>query len=143
MSAPAGSIQQECVEGYLFAGTPVRLLIFRRPPDRGSIWVPISGKVDADDADWEAAIRRELREETGLASPKRLQALDWHVTFEGPEGGRWRLHAFGVEVEPGWNPRLSAEHDACAWVTPSEAVKRLHYEDNRGAVGRLLERMAP
>ncbi len=143
MSAPVGSIQQECVEGYLFAGAPVRLLVFRRPPARGSIWVPISGKVDPGDADWEAAIRRELREETGLRSPKRLVALDWHVTFEGPQGGTWRLHAFGVEVEPGWSPRLSAEHDTCEWVAPSEAVERLHYEDNRAAVGRLLERVGP
>lgn len=142
MSAPVGSIQQECVEGFLFAGRPMRLLLFRRPPARGSIWVPISGKVDASDADWAAAIRRELREETGLESPTRLIALDWHVTFEGPQGATWRLHAFGAEVDPDWIPRLSEEHDLYEWVTPSEAIERLHYADNRAAVGRLLERVS-
>lgn len=141
MSAPDGSIQQECVEGYLFAREPLSVLIFRRPPSRGSIWVPISGKVDAGDADWEAAIRRELAEETGLDAPRRLFSLDWHVVFEGPGGGTWRLHAFGVEIPSGWTPRLSAEHDAFAWVAPAEAVARLHYADNRAAIGRLLERI--
>ncbi|EQD63705.1 lipoate-protein ligase B [mine drainage metagenome] len=143
MTTPIGSIQQECVEGYLFARPPMRVMILRRPPARGSIWVPISGKVDAADSDWEATIRRELREETGLETPKRLFALDWHVTFEGPQGGTWRLHAFGVEVDPGWAPRLSEEHDRYAWMTPEEAVARLHYADNRTAMGRLLERVGP
>lgn len=137
------AVAQECVEGYLFAGWPVELLVFRRPPARGSIWVPISGKVEPADRDLESALRRELREETGLRAPRRVLPLDWQVSFLSPEGTTWRLHAFGVEVDRTFVPTLSPEHDAFAWLPTEEAVRRLHYEDNRGAVGRLVEVVRP
>ncbi|MCI4361518.1 MAG: NUDIX domain-containing protein [Thermoplasmata archaeon] len=59
-------IDQECVEAYIFSGRPPRLLVLRRPPDRGSIWVPVSGKVDPTDADFPSALAREVNEETGF-----------------------------------------------------------------------------
>jgi 8-oxo-dGTP pyrophosphatase MutT (NUDIX family) len=130
------------VEGYLFAQPPLRLLLFRRPPDRESIWVPVSGKVDAQDIGFESALRRELAEETGLTRPLRVFPLDWHVAFPGPDGRRWRLHAFGVEVPSGFDPVLSREHDRAEWVSPREAGERLHYADNREAVTRLLAKLA-
>jgi len=142
MSDP-GVVARECVEGYLFASPPVELLLFRRPPARGGIWVPISGKVDPSDADLQSALLRELFEETGLRSPRRIVPLDWHVRFRADNGETWRLHAYAVEVGRDFEPRLSHEHDAADWVGPEEAVRRLHFEDNRAAVHRLLERVAP
>ncbi len=139
---PDEPIARECVEGYLFSDHPLRCLLFRRPPTRGSIWVPVSGKVDPEDATLVAALLRELREETGLRAPLRLFALDWEVPFRADNGEVWRLHAYGVEVAPGFEPQLSGEHDAFEWVPPEEAARRLHYEDNREAIGRLVERMA-
>lgn len=141
-AAPAGPVAQECVEGYLYRRPPLELLVLRRPPSRGSIWVPVSGKVDPTDRDLEAALRRELTEETGLRRPAELWDLDWHVPFEGPDGATWRLHAYAVEVEAGFVPRLSGEHDAYAWLAPDEAERRLHYPDNREAVRRLLVRLS-
>ncbi len=138
MNGPGPIIARECVEGYLFAASPLALLIFRRPPSRGRIWVPVSGKVEPADADLESALRRELREETGLVAPRRVLSLDWHVPFPADNGETWRLHAYAVEVDPGFAPRLSAEHEAAEWVAPDEARRRLHYEDNRAAVDRLL-----
>ena len=142
MDEPPGPVVRECVEGYLFAEPPLELLLFRRPPARGRIWVPISGKVEASDPDFEAALRRELTEETGLADPRRLVALDWHVRFRADNGEVWRLHAFGVEVDRSFAPVLSAEHEAAEWTTPREAAQRLHFEDNRLAVERLVARLA-
>lgn len=104
--------------------------------------MPVSGKVESTDADLEAALRRELEEETGLTGPRRVVPLDWEVPFTADNGETWRLHAFGVEVDRSFRPELSAEHDASEWVTPGEAMARLHYEDNREAVRRLLERTA-
>jgi 8-oxo-dGTP pyrophosphatase MutT (NUDIX family) len=138
---PEGPIARECVEGYLFARPPLRLLIFRRPPTRGRIWVPISGKVEPQDPDLEAGLRRELSEETGLRRPTAITSLDWHVRFRADNGEIWRLHAYAVEVPASFEPRLSAEHEAAEWVDPDEAKRRLHYEDNRAAVDRLRERL--
>jgi len=138
---PEGPVARECVEGYLFARAPIALLLFRRPPERGRIWVPVSGKVDPSDTGLEPALRREIAEETGLSVAGPLLPLDWHVKFRADNGEIWRLHAYGVEVPRTFVPRLSAEHEAAEWVDPAEARRRLHYEDNRAAVDRLLERL--
>jgi 8-oxo-dGTP pyrophosphatase MutT (NUDIX family) len=138
VAADPTKVAQECVEGYLFHTPPLRMLIFRRPPSRGQIWVPVSGKVDPTDPDFLGALRRELIEETGIRDPTRVFPLDWHVTFEVSPGVTWRLHAYGVELPRELIPVLSVEHERFEWVAPEEAVKRLHYEDNREAVRRLV-----
>jgi 8-oxo-dGTP pyrophosphatase MutT (NUDIX family) len=132
------AISQECVEAYVFCTGPTRVLLLRRPPARGRIWVPVSGKVEPTDADYPAALRRELDEETGFREFVRVFALEWDVPFDGPDGRRWRLHAFGVELEGALPPRMSAEHEEFEWTDPARAVERLHYEDNREAVRRLV-----
>ncbi|HTT16088.1 MAG TPA: NUDIX domain-containing protein [Thermoplasmata archaeon] len=143
MTDPPEAIAQECVEGYLFRRAPLELLVLRRPPSRGSIWVPVSGKVDPGDRDLPSALLRELAEETGLADPRSVVDLDWHVTFPGPDGRPWRLHGYAVEVPADFSPRLSPEHEAFAWVTEAEALRRLHYDDNRDAVRRLVALLGP
>ncbi|HTT72658.1 MAG TPA: NUDIX domain-containing protein [Thermoplasmata archaeon] len=141
MTAPTAPIAQECVEGYLYAAPPLELLLFRRPPARGRIWVPVSGKVEPSDRSYEAALRRELSEETGLTDPARVDPLDWAVTFP-MEGALWRLHAYAVKVDRSFVPRLSSEHDASAWLPTDAAIARLHYDDNRAAVRRLAARLS-
>lgn len=142
MTDPAGPVAKECVEGYLFASPPLELLLFRRPPARGRIWVPVSGKVEPTDRDFPSALGREVEEETGLSlRPEELIDLDWHVPFRADNGETWRLHAFAVEVPRSFQPRLSREHEAAEWVSAEEAVRRLHFEDNRAAVERLRERL--
>ena len=141
MSASTDRIDRECVEGYLFASPPLELLLFRRPPERGRIWVPVSGKVEPEDRDFPAALCRELEEETGLRIPPTdLIDLDWQVPFRADNGKVWRLHAFALQVPRSFLPRLSAEHEAAEWVSVDEAVRRLHFDDNKAAVERLRER---
>ncbi len=143
MDEPDGPVARECVEGYLYAAPPLELLLFRRPPARGRVWVPVSGKVEASDPDLESALRRELEEETGLVRARRTIALDWHVRFRADNGEVWRLHAYGVEVDRSFRPRLSAEHEEYRWLSLAEGRRLLHFEDNRTAVDRLVERLAP
>ncbi len=139
---PDERIVRECIEGYLFARAPFSLLIFRRVPARGSIWVPIQGKVDPTDASLEAALQRELREETGLERPLSVLPLDWRVPFRTENGEVWRLHAYGVEVPRSFQPRLNDENERFEWVDPAEAERRLYFTDNRQAVARLRARLA-
>jgi dihydroneopterin triphosphate diphosphatase len=137
-----GPIARECVEGYVFVRSPLRLLVLRRPPSRRRIWVPVSGKVDPSDPDLLSALRRELKEETGFTAFRGIEPLDWHVTFRADNGETWRLHAYAVELDRPLSPVLSDEHEAFDWVPPQEALARLHYPDNREAVQRLVQRLA-
>ncbi|MFY9716653.1 MAG: NUDIX domain-containing protein [Thermoplasmata archaeon] len=141
MTAGLGPVLQECVEGYLYAAPPLELLIFRRPPARGRSWVPISGKVEPSDATFEAALARELEEETSLARNVKLEPLDWHVPFRADNGDTWRLHAYAVRVPRRFVPVLSAEHEAFEWVSADEAIRRLNFEDNQEAVRRLVTKL--
>jgi len=142
VSDDSGPIARECVEGYLFANPPLELLLFRRPPSRGRFWVPVSGKVEPTDHDFPSALCRELEEETGLrCRTSDLIDLDWQVPFRADNGETWRLHAFAVRVPRSFAPALSPEHETAEWVTAEEAVRRLHFEDNRAAVVRLRERL--
>lgn len=134
-------IDRECVEAYLYAEPPFELLLFRRPPSRGRVWVPVSGKVEPEDADFGSAVRREVAEETGLRLDGPLLDLDWHVPFEVTPGVWWRLHAYAARIPRVVSPRLSSEHETSEWVPAAEAVERLHYEDNREAVRRLAARL--
>ena len=145
MTGKKHRIDQECVEGYLFVRRPFRILLFRRPPSRDRIWVPISGKVDPADRSFSAAVRREIREETGFRRFRRVLPLRWVFDWRGTDGRRWRLHAFAVELPHRAAPRLSDEHDAFEWLDPESAIHRLHYPDNREALRRLVrwaERLA-
>jgi len=140
---PAPKVDQECVEGYLFASPPLELLLFRRPPSRGSFWVPVSGKVDPTDPDLPSALCREIEEETGRAvTPQELVDLDWVVSFPMEKGETWRLHAYAVPVPRTFRPRLSSEHDAFEWVAADAAISRLHFDDNQDAVRRLRDRLS-
>lgn len=106
------------------------------------MWVPVSGKVESTDADLEAAARRELAEETGIDRFVAMRPLDWEVVFDAPVGsGTWRLHGFEVELKREISPVLSLEHEAFEWVDADEAVRRLHFPDNREAVERLRRRV--
>lgn len=142
MTPELGPVARECVEGYLFVREPLRLLVLRRPPARGRIWVPVSGKVEPGDADHRSAVLREVDEETGLTEPRAVVPLDWHVPFRADNGEIWRLHAFGLEVAEPFVPTLGPEHDAYRWVGPEEAIATLHYPDNQGAVRRLVTLLA-
>jgi 8-oxo-dGTP pyrophosphatase MutT (NUDIX family) len=140
--AVEGRVVRECVEGYVFVARPVQILILRRPPHRqGGIWMSVAGKVEPSDPDLEAAVRREVREETGFGGPTRVTSLDWHVPFRADNGETWRLHAYALESPRPFTPTLSDEHVAFAWVAPDEAVRRLHYPDNHEAVRRLVARL--
>ncbi len=141
MTPGLGPVVRECVEGYLFGREPLEFLLLRRPPSRGSIWVPVSGKVEPTDADLETAVRREVLEETGLSTPRSVFPLDWHVPFRADNGETWRLHAYGIEVAERFTPRLGPEHDAFRWVPLETALSELHFPDNREAVRRLVGRL--
>ena len=141
MSGRRARIDRECIEGFVYHREPLEILLFRRRPARGRIWVPIQGKVEDSDPNLTAALRRELAEETGFRRFRSVSPLHWVVRFRGLNGKLWRLHAFAVELPGRRSPRLNEEHDRFEWLDPREALRRLHYPDNRAALRRLVRRV--
>ena len=118
---PQASVQVQIVrpgrQGY-------ELLALHRSVARGDFWQPVTGHVEPGEPEGLAAAR-ELGEETGLFSS--VQALDYVHTFLAPEPGAPKLLrevAFAALAPAGFEPKLSAEHDAFAWVTETDARAR-------------------
>ncbi len=121
---------------------PLEILLFRRPPARGRIWVPISGKVEATDTRPRVGAPARAAGGDRARLPRRVLPLDWHVPFRADNGETWRLHAYGVEVARGFSPVAERRARDVGLGLPGEAIARLHFEDNKEAVARLVRHLA-
>jgi dATP pyrophosphohydrolase len=106
-------------------------LVAHRVPDGGGYWHTIAGGVEPGE-EWEAAARRELREETGLEA-RELQPLGEFAyvrePWESDPGLRVDVQAFLVDAEPGWEPELDDEHDGYRWCSRDEAIELLFWPE--------------
>ena len=113
------------------------MLTLRRPPRRGHVWQPVTGKVDGADASWTAAACREVAEETGIGDP--LRVYDTGVEFRFDKKGAAfleRLIAFETD-----HPRpivLSREHVAYAWLAWRDAVGRMERDIHAEGIRRAI-----
>ena len=135
---PQASVQVQVVRP---AGEGYELLALHRTAARGDFWQPVTGHVEQGEPEGLAAAR-ELGEETGLVSS--VQALDYAHAFLAPESGApsiLREVAFAAMAPAGFEPKLSDEHDAFAWVTEADARARFPFAGlRRGAA--LASRLA-
>ncbi|GLZ06989.1 NUDIX hydrolase [Actinomadura sp. NBRC 104412] len=114
-AARRAGVTVRCVGGIAVDGDGRMLMIRRGRAPSAGLWSVPGGRVEPGESD-EAAVVRELREETGLeVSVGRLVGT---VERPGP-GVVYEIHDFEVTVEGG---TLRAGDDAAEarWVTPSE-----------------------
>lgn len=109
------------VTGFLFATTPrlrwVALILKNRPAWQAGLLNGIGGKVEPEDGSLEAAMVREFREESGIAS----FVTDWH-RFALVVSKRSRVHFFRADLGdvpmPTELPSLRGKDDTdepCSW----------------------------
>lgn len=103
-----------------------RVLVLRRSDAVGSFpgrWAGVSGFVEGDEAPLDRALQ-EIREETGISSPRLLRVGEV-VLARGAEGRVvWAVHPFLFEVD---SPRVTLdwEHVDSTWIRP-EKMDDLH-----------------
>lgn len=112
-----------------------RFLLLRRPAEKNFLWQPVTGKIEAGESPEDAAVR-EVREETGLDLSGKLYKVGL-VTF-AKDGKTIREGVFWGRSDS-TRVELSSEHIEYAWVSGSEAGKRLFYGTNREGLARVLE----
>ncbi len=121
------------------AAAGLEVLVLRRAAggrNAGS-WETVHGTIEADESP-EAAARRELLEETGLAPVRfynlsRVEAFYWH-----PTGQLMLIPQFAAFVSPDAEPRLSGEHDRAEWLTAAAASRRFAWPRERRALDDVL-----
>jgi 8-oxo-dGTP pyrophosphatase MutT (NUDIX family) len=122
----------------------VKILLLKTIPERGSLWQPVTGGVDAGE-EIESAARREAWEETGLSFRHPLCELSKPFEFESRFGPAVEYpYAFEVN-EPGDQPpqvRLdSREHDQYVWLSPKEAQEKIQFPAQVEVLQCLIDRI--
>ena len=118
-----------------------RILLIRRADER--IWGLPKGTVEPGETLEETAVR-EVREETGLQVRILAPLTEIRYRFYSPRDGAnvdKRVVYFLAE-RVGGRLKLEPGFDDARWFTKSDALRRLHFENDRTIVRRAFEALA-
>lgn len=101
----------------------------------GGHWYFPKGHLEPGETLQSAALR-ELREETGIAPVELLDGFAAQIEYDLPPPGGRKEVLFYLGRTPQETMRLSAEHDAYAWLSYPQARARLTYENSRDLLDR-------
>ena len=115
----------------------LQVLTLRRPPRRGHVWQPVTGKVDRTDASWTAAGCREVAEETGITDPLRVYDTGIDFRFE-KKGGTFLERLIAFETDGPRPVVLSHEHVDYAWLAWPDAVARMERDIHAEGIRHVI-----
>lgn len=117
-------------------GSDYKFLLLKRREDRGGFWQAITGGVKSGEMDMEA-LKRELREETGITNYIKLINLNYSFFFSLPQYGDLVENCYAVEILLETEIIMSLEHTEYKWLSLNGAIELLKYEANKEAFRRL------
>jgi len=117
------------VEGIVYCGRGSSFLLLHRILNWKGWEFPKGGIEEGEDR--EAALLREIREETGLENIRALKKLP--EKKEWLAGGiKYSYDVFLAEAESEQPAKLDGvEHDAFCWCPPEEVLGRLEHENSK------------
>jgi len=125
------------VEAIVFRrnGDHIEYLMLRRVPERNGFWQPVTGGLEEGETRIEA-LRREIFEEIRVKNLIRIIKNLYRFEFFDPHPNQ--EYVYGVEISPRETIVLDGEeHCEYKWCRLQEALRLLHWKENKEAVKRL------
>jgi 8-oxo-dGTP pyrophosphatase MutT (NUDIX family) len=125
------------VEAIIFRRNSNRIeyLLLKRLPERNGFWQPVTGGVEEGETLTEA-LRREIREETGIENLVRVIEDIYYFEFSDPNLNK--EYVFGVEVASTEVVVLDGEeHSEYRWCSIKGALQLLSWKENKEALEKL------
>jgi dATP pyrophosphohydrolase len=125
------------VEAIIFRRNSNRIeyLLLKRLPERNGFWQPVTGGVEEGETLTEA-LRREIREETGIENLVRVIEDIYYFEFSDPNLNK--EYVFGVEVSSTEVVVLDGEeHSEYRWCSIKDALQLLNWKENKEALEKL------
>ncbi|MGH7858426.1 MAG: NUDIX domain-containing protein [Candidatus Binatia bacterium] len=118
------------------------VLMLRRSDDAdfaAGFWEDISGRMHHGE-DPETALRREVREETGIEDIEIIRPIRvWHM-YRGPVGPDTELVGIAYWCRTAVRAvRLSSEHVDFRWLSPDEAAARASHPGTRASIEAFVQ----
>jgi dihydroneopterin triphosphate diphosphatase len=120
---------------YVINNGIVKYLLFKRQPERGGFWQPVTGGVEEGETILYAA-RREVMEESGYIKVKNMYDLNYTFTFNVKEKIITE-HVFAFEVVHTDVKFSTREHSEIKWVSFDEAMIYLKWDTNKEALTKI------
>jgi 8-oxo-dGTP pyrophosphatase MutT (NUDIX family) len=125
------------VEAIIFRRNSNRIeyLLLKRLPERNGFWQPVTGGVEEGETLTEA-LRREIREETGIENLVRVIEDIYYFEFSDPNLNK--EYVYGVEVASTEVVVLDGkEHSEYRWCSIKDALQLLSWKENKEALEKL------
>ena len=123
-------------------------LLFKRVPERGNFWQPITGALEETDKSELDGAYREIFEESGISKNQIIQVIKnvhsfvmnkHYITNKDIPEIIELVYGFEVnqDVEVNIHDNACLEHNDFKWVSFNEAMKMLKWKDNKDAFKKL------
>jgi 8-oxo-dGTP pyrophosphatase MutT (NUDIX family) len=125
------------VEAIIFRrnGGKIEYLLMKRLPERNGFWQPVTGGMEEGETR-EEALHREIMEETGVKNLVAVIEGLYYFEFSDPNPNQ--EYVYGVEVSPSEEIVFDRrEHSEYRWCSFRDALRLLHWEENKAALRRL------
>ncbi|MDP3057440.1 MAG: NUDIX domain-containing protein [bacterium] len=113
-----------------------KFLVLKRREDRGGFWQSVTGGVREKESEI-SALKRELKEETGIGEYQKIINLKYSFSFSLPHLGELVENVYAVEVGPDTEIVFSPEHTEYRWVDFKEALSLLKYDTSKEGFRKL------
>ena len=115
-----------------------RVLLLKRKKTVKDIWAGVSGKIEAGEKAWQAALR-EIKEETGLTPEKLYSADICEQFYEIDKDSIWIAPVFVAYISDNAAVTINEEHSEFGWFTFEEAMLKVPFTGQRRILRHIQE----